>query len=164
MPLVDFDALPDTARVWVFGAAAPIHGAAADTLLRAVARHLAQWRAHGVPLVCASEWRDNQFLIVAVDEAATGASGCSIDGLFRELSAIESAVGTTLVGGGTVFWRDVNGVVQASDRPEFRAAAARGEIGGETIVFDTTVTSLGEFRARFEREARAGWHARLIAT
>ena len=83
----------------VFGAAAPVVDAAAQSLLTTVDAHLANWRAHGAPLVCAREWRDDRFLVIGVDEAATDATGCSIDGLFHVLRDIESLVGTTLVGG-----------------------------------------------------------------
>ena len=41
MPVVNFDALPDDARAWVFGAAAPVVGAAAQSLLSTVDAHLA---------------------------------------------------------------------------------------------------------------------------
>jgi hypothetical protein len=162
MPRVEFDVLPDAARVWVFGAAAPIVGTASEHLLHAVDQHLAQWRAHGAPLVCGRAWRDDQFLVVAVDEAATNATGCSIDGMFRVLASMESQVGTSLVGGGSVFWRDPDGAVHATDRSAFRAAAARGDITADTHVFDTTVTTLGNWRSHFERPARDSWHARLI--
>ncbi len=162
MPSVSFDTLPNDARVWVFGAAAPIRGSAAEQLMTAVDTHLAQWRAHGVPLVCARDWRDDRFLAVAVDEAATGASGCSIDGLFRVLTSIESAIGTSLVGGATVFWRDARGDVVVGDRPIFRTLAAAGEITAETCVFDTTVNTAGDWRSDFERPARETWHSHLI--
>ena len=95
MPHVEFRAMPPSARVWVFGAAAPVSGAACDAMLSAVDEHLDKWKAHGTPLVCAREWRDDRFLAVAVNEAATGASGCSIDGLFRSLARIEPVLGTT---------------------------------------------------------------------
>jgi hypothetical protein len=162
MPRVEFDVLPDAARVWVFGAAAPIVGTASEHLLHAVDQHLAQWRAHGAPLVCGRAWRDDQFLVVAVDEAATNATGCSIDGMFRVLASLESQVGTSLVGGGSVFWRDPDGAVHVADRSAFRAAATRGDITADTQVFDTTVTTLGDWRSHFERPARDSWHARLI--
>ena len=48
MPVVSFDALPDSARVWVFGAANPVTGAAAESLLATVDAHLTTWRAVGV--------------------------------------------------------------------------------------------------------------------
>ena len=162
MPVVHFDALPDSARVWVFGAAAPVTGAAAQSLLSAVDAHLATWRAHGAPLVCARVWRDDRFVVIGVDEAATGATGCSIDGLFHVLRDVESRVGTTLVGGGTVYWRDVAGAVVSGARSAFREAAAGGAVVAETHVFDTTVTTVGAYRSGFERAAAASWHGKLL--
>jgi hypothetical protein len=162
MPVVTFSALPHEARVWVFGAAAPVTGAAAQSLIAAVDAHLANWRAHGAPLVCAREWRDERFLVIGVDEAATGASGCSIDGLFHVLRDIESLVGTTLVGGGTVYWRDASGAVVSGARPVFREAAAGGTVSSDSPVFDTTVTTVGAYRAGFEKAAADSWHAKLL--
>lgn len=162
MPNVSFDTLPSSARVWVFGAAAPVVGAALEQLLRIVDDHLRDWRAHGTPLVCARVWRDDRFLAIAVDEAATGASGCSIDGLFRTLAGAESQIGTSLVGGDMIFWRDTAGTVQMATRSAFVAAAANKLVVTDTSVFDTAVTTVGEWRSQFERPARESWHARLI--
>lgn len=162
MPFVTFDALPDSARVWVFGAAAPVTGAAADSLLSMVDGHLQAWRAHGVPLVCARDWRDDRFLAIGVDEAATGASGCSIDALFHALRDAEAVVGTSLVGGAQVYWRDAQGMVQVTDRPGFRTAAASGAISADTPVFDTTIETAGAWRSAFEKPARESWQVRLL--
>jgi hypothetical protein len=162
MPRLDFGAMPDGARLWVFGAADAVTGSAASTLLAAVDATLDQWRAHGVPIVCAREWRDDRFLAIAADETATGASGCSIDSLYHALEQIEAAVGTSLTGSGDVFWRDADGVVQRSDRPTFRAAAAAGDVSEATPVFDTAILTAGAWRAGFEKAARESWHAKLL--
>ena len=162
MPKVDFSVMPDSARVWVFGAAAPVTGAARDALMLAVDAHLDTWRAHGAPLVCARDWRDDRFLTIAVDEAATGASGCSIDGMFRVLAAAEPQIGTSLTGGGTVFWRDASRGIRAAGRRAFSEAARAGEVTATTPVFDTTVSTVGDWRARFERSASESWHAKLV--
>jgi hypothetical protein len=163
MPTIAFDAMPAAARVWVFGAAAPITGAARDALFAAVDEHLSHWKAHGTPLVCARDWRDDQFLAVAVDEAATGASGCSINGLFRALTRLEPTLGTTMVDSGAVYWRAADGHVARATRPEFRAAAAGGAVTADTPVFDTTVNTVSAWRAAFERPVRESWHAKLAA-
>lgn len=163
MPRVEFSELPSSARVWVFGAAAPVMGAARDTLLDAVDAHLVKWKAHGAPLVCARDWRDDRFLAVAVDEAATGASGCSIDGLYRLLGTLEASIGTSLLDASAVFWRGADGQLHSGTRPEFRAAAAAGGIAADTPVFDTTVDNVGAWTEAFERPAAQSWHARLAS-
>lgn len=162
MPQVLFDALPPNARVWVFGASASLDEKARTTLLHAIDEHLANWRAHGTPLVCARDWRDNRFLAVGVDEAATGASGCSIDGIFRVLQSLQEKLGTQIVGGGTIYWREASGAIQSGGRMAFVDAVANGKVVGSTPVFDLTVSTVGEWRENFERAASSSWHAKLL--
>jgi hypothetical protein len=162
MPLVPFDTLPDDARLWIFGARAPLDDVDAPRLLGAVDGFLKTWKAHEQPLTCARDFREEYFLLVAVDERASNASGCSIDGLFRLLKQAEEGVGTSLVGGGTVYFRDKLGLVHALARGDFETLAAHGDVDGETPVFDTTITTVGDLRAKFERPARESWHADLL--
>ncbi len=163
MPLVPFAQLPDDARVWVFAARAPIDEVDEPRLLAAVDGFLLTWQAHGAALTCAREFRDEHFLVVGVDERATDASGCSIDGLFRVLQKVEDGIGTSMVGGGMVHFRDPGGMVHGVTQSQFEAMAAMGEVGAATAVFDTTVTTAGDYRTRFERPARDSWHTRLLA-
>jgi hypothetical protein len=162
MPSVEFEALPDAARVWVFAAAAPVTGAARELVFQTVDAHLVKWKAHGVPLVCARDWRDDRFLAVAVDERATNASGCSIDGMFRKLVALEPQIGSSLVAGHLVFWRDAAGTIYSAPRPVFAAAAHDGTVSRDTLVFDTTIDTVGAWRTAFEKPARESWHGKLF--
>src|SRR5436309_2078988 len=139
MPIVAFDALPDSARVWVFASDKALSGDAADRLLAAVDEFLSGWAAHGTPLRCARDWRDGRFLAVGVDVAAENASGCSIDGLFRALQQLEHTIGSRLIGGGRVFYRTKVGIETAS-RDEFAERVKTGDIARETPVFDTSLT------------------------
>lgn len=161
MPLVPFADLPDNARIWVFGSDTPITGAVADSLLAEVDRYLDQWKAHGFPLKAAREWRENRFLIIGVDPTEEQASGCSIDGLFRALQQLQKTIGAQLLGGGRVFFRDQSGATQSVPRDEFSSLAARGAIGPETPVFDTSVTRLDDWKTKFERPLANSWAASL---
>ena len=156
MPIVPFTSLPDSARVWVFGSDRLVQGAAADSLLAAVDQFLAQWRAHGLPLHCARDWRDERFLAIGVDVTQENASGCSIDGLFRTLQALERELGAQLLGGGRVFYR-TNGSTRVATRDEFERLIDRGEVTAETPVFDTSLTTAEAWRARFEQPAGKSW-------
>lgn len=162
MPLVPIDSLPDDARTWVFGATPALAPDARDALLAEVDDHLARWQAHGAPLTVARTLVHDRFLVVAVDQRTANASGCSIDGLYRALGRAQQAAGVELVAGGRVFWRDVHGTVQGGTRADFVAAAAAGAITPQSPAFDTTVQTLGAWRAGFERPVAAGWHAQLV--
>lgn len=162
MPLVPIEDLPDNARAWVFGADRNLDEGATDLLLREVDRFLSQWHAHGTPLTTGRDWKHGRFLTVAVDQSTAGASGCSIDGLFRNLKSLEPRLGASLVTSGVVFFRDQQGAIQCVERERFTALSTESKITPETRVFDPTVTTLGEWRARFELEAGDSWHSGLL--
>ena len=162
MPLVPFASLPDDARVWVFAAMAPLDEVDEPRLLAAVDGYLLTWKAHGAALTCAREFREEYFLAVGVDERTSGASGCSVDGLFRLLQKMEDGIGTSMVGGGNVYFRDPNGMVVWTTRSQFELMSKMREVSGGTTVFDLTVTTVGEFRARFELRAQESWHKALL--
>ena len=160
MPRTDFASLPDRARLWVFAADTPVADAA--PILHAVDAHLAQWAAHGVPLVCARDWRDERFLAIAVDEAATGASGCSIDGLFRTIGRVQSQSGADFLSSGRVAWRDPDGSIHVTPRAEFESLATAGTITAATPVFGTMAETVGAWRSSFERPAGESWASVLL--
>jgi hypothetical protein len=162
MPVVPFENLPDASRVWIFGSDRPLTEEGTTTLLAGVEEYLADWKAHGEPLTVASQFRDTRFLVVAVDQSTTGATGCSIDGLFRVLQRLEPQVGASVVGGGRVFYRDATAAVQSASRAEIPALAASGAITKDTVVFDTSITDLGRFRSGFEQRAKESWVKEML--
>jgi hypothetical protein len=161
MPTVGFDQLPGEARVWIFASDRALSASESAALLGEVDAFLAQWKAHGAPLRAAREWRDDRFLVIGVDPTHEQASGCSIDGLFRGLRAQEQKLGTSLVAGGRVFYRDASGAPQVSARKDVPSLAANGALRPESPVFDTSLTSAAAYRDRFEVPASESWVAAL---
>ena len=92
MPRVEFDALPDRGRLWVFPATQALTSAQSDAFLHEVDSFLDAWAAHGIPLRCGRQLRDDQFLIIGVDVDAEAPSGCSIDALVNRLRGLPSRV------------------------------------------------------------------------
>lgn len=162
MPATNFDTLPDSSRVWVYGADRQLESTARDKLLAATDAFLSQWKAHGVDLVSGRDWSEERFLTIGVDQEREGASGCSIDVLFRTFKSMETEIGAKLVTSGLVYFREKAGEIRAVPRDEFSSLGARGEIDGDTEVFDLSVTTLGEWKARFKSRAADSWHAALI--
>jgi hypothetical protein len=155
--------LPDSARLWVFGARRELSADAADALAAAAETHVGEWKAHGAPVVGGWELREGWFLLVGADEEATGVSGCSIDGLYRTLGGVERETGVELRDSSPVWFRGRAGEIRCVSRPDFRELLRSGEVNADTIVFDPTVRTLGEARAAFEKPLGESWHARAFA-
>ena len=162
MPRVDFNQLPDDARLWIFPAERPLSAPEQAQLLAMVDRFIDQWRAHAVPLTAGREIRYDRFLLVAVDQRQAGPSGCSIDALFRQTTTLEQEMGVALADHAPVLFRR-GGAIERMPRDAFAKLAAAGTVDFETAVFDNTVTSVGEVRAgRWETRVANTWHARAF--
>ena len=162
MPRVNFDQLPDDARLWIFPAARCLSEAEQAQLLMVVDRFIDQWGAHDVPLTAARELRYDRFLFVAVDQRKAGPSGCSIDALFRQTKALEQKIGIELVNHAPVVFRQ-GLTIDRVPRDQFAELAAAGKVGLETTVFDNTLTCVGDIRAgRWETRLANSWHARAF--
>lgn len=165
MPRIDFDRLPDEARLWIFGASRRLTTEEAALLLGEVDGFLETWNAHGTPLTCARDWWEDRFLLVAVDERTAPPSGCSIDAMVGVLKGLETRLDAELTGHGPVFWRGPDGEIRRASRGDFQRMADEGDVGPGTPVFDPTLTRMGELRAgKFETPARASWHGRAFWT
>ena len=163
MPRTDFARLPGDARLWIFGAARPLDARERAELLALVDRFLDGWKAHGAPLTAARDLREDRFLMVAVDEASVPPSGCSIDAMVNELKGLGEKLGVGLVGSGDVFYRAPSGQVQREERARFKQLADAGQVGPDTVVFDTTLTRVGRLSdGSWERPARESWHRRAF--
>lgn len=158
MPRVPFSSLPPTARLWVFAADRRLTSLERDALLSELDEFLDRWAAHKVPLPAACDLRYDQFVLIAVDESTTGASGCSIDTLVREMKRLEQRFGLTLVDHGPVLFREGDDVRRVS-RDAFHQLAAEGRVTADTIVFNNSLTSIGALQAgQWETRAGLSWH------
>jgi hypothetical protein len=162
MPSVNFDDMPDHARVWIFAADRAMNDAEKNAVGDTVDGFLEGWAAHGTPLTNARDLKYDQFLMIAVDESAAGASGCSIDAMVHRLKALEETLGLKLIDHSAVQFR-ASEEIRRVVRPEFAGLAEAGEVDASTTVFNNTVGTVGDVRAgRWETPAAESWHAQAF--
>lgn len=85
---VPFDDLLEEARVWVYQLNRELTDLEKSKIELVMKDFCGQWLAHGAPLRTSFQMVHNYFLILAVDENAGNASGCSIDGSVRVLKEL----------------------------------------------------------------------------
>jgi hypothetical protein len=160
MPQIPFDQLPPDARLWIFPAARPLNDEERRRVLAEADAFIDKWMAHGVPLTAGRDLRHNQFVLVGVNERAAGVSGCSVDALVRRMDQLGRELGVDLVDNAPVQYRD-GGTITRVSRDEFSALVTKGAVNLNTVVFDNTVTKVGDV-GRWEVRAADAWHARAF--
>ena len=87
--MADIKNMPAHSRVWVYQSDREFTTDEANQLEAQLATFTAGWAAHGNQLAAGAEFRYRRFIILAVDESQSGASGCSIDSSVRFIKSLE---------------------------------------------------------------------------
>ncbi len=158
---IDFDKLPDTARVWAYQANRSLSDGEVETIEESLEPALSEWAAHGQPLLASAQVIENRFVLVAVDEGYTLPSGCSIDASVRTLQQIGQQVGVDFFDRSAAV-QLVDGSVQTFSLPAIKAAVTDGLLTPDTIVFNTLVKTKAEFLADWLIRASDSWLKRYF--
>ena len=158
---VAFDQLPATARVWIYQASRPFTSEETVGMLPALARFAEEWTSHGRSLLASAAVLHQHCLVLGLDEAVAGASGCSIDASVRFVAQLEQHLGLELLEKSRLAFVQ-NGQVQLLNRRELKAAAASATVVPDTLYFDNTLATKGELDTHWPRPASETWLARYF--
>jgi hypothetical protein len=95
---------------------------------------------------------------VAVDEEKAMATGCSIDKLTHLFKEIGAHTGLDFFNRMIVHFEE-NDQIHSAPLNQFWALRKANKIDDQTIVLDTTVKTLGEFKSGWKKTFSASWHA-----
>lgn len=149
--------LPDHSRIWIYQSSAPLSADHQETIRTSLKSFTDQWQAHGKTLTAASDILHNHFAVIAIDEQAQEATGCSIDKSMHLVLGLESTLGIELTNRKRIAYRS-DGVITTSPMHEFWALRKAGRITGQTPVFDNLIKTLGELKTKWEIPFEESWH------
>lgn len=160
---VDFDELPDNARVWIFQATNFLEFEKLERMSARLLNFLESWQAHGKDLKASLEIRYDRFVIIALDEASYEATGCSIDKLTHLIQALETELHISLMDRTQIAFRDSeNGMIDTMHMMNFRAVLESGDIDQDTIVFNNLITTKGQLEKEWEVPVHKSWHKQWL--
>lgn len=142
--LVDFDLIPDNSRIWIYSSHMKLDKQKKLYIIKKISNHLKEWKAHDVPLKAAITIKEDHFIIIALDESQSNASGCSIDSLQRLIQEIESELSISLLNRLNVFYK-LNNEVLSVPLNQLKSVA-----DSETFFFDLTINKKSELSSYFK--------------
>jgi hypothetical protein len=159
--LVNFDELPETARVWIYQANRSFSEAELTEIKEKLDLFIAQWTAHGSNLFSGYKIEYKRFIIIGLNQNLNMASGCSIDASVHFIQQLEKAYNLDLLDKMTVSYKQGE-YVAYKDLSDFKKMAKDRAVSLNTIVFNNLVATKAEFLDNWEVPAKDSWHARFI--
>lgn len=153
--------LSDSCKIWVYFAEQSL-GEKEAIVSREVESFLAQWKAHGTPLVAGCEIVDNQMLVIAVDEASQQATGCSIDSQVRFMQQLGEQLDINFFNR-QLLAAQVGSGLKVYSFQDFDKALKEGTVSEHTKVFDHLLPNLGAIRSKGLNPLANSWHKNLLS-
>ncbi|NHF61095.1 ABC transporter ATPase [Flavobacteriaceae bacterium TP-CH-4] len=159
--LVEFEKLPETSRVWIYQANRSFSTEELAEIKQAMDAFIQEWTAHGQHLNAGYEIRYNRFIVLALDQTMSSASGCSIDASVHFIQELEKRYGVDLLDKMNVSYKQGE-YVAYKPLLEFKKMAKSKSVSPKTVVFNNLVTNKGEYLEHWEVPASESWHARFM--
>jgi len=122
---------------------------------------LGAWNTHGKPNTGDVFLLEGRLIIIVGENGVEGISGCSIDKSVAWIKSLSLEWGMDLMDRNWVMFEKSPGEIQFSRLNLFWALRKAQEVTDETLIFDTSVQTLGQFRREFKKPFSHSWHARM---
>ncbi|MEN8788474.1 MAG: ABC transporter ATPase [Flavobacteriaceae bacterium] len=159
--LVSIDQLPETSRVWIYQSDRKFSDEEVESIEAALDNFIQAWTAHGKDLKAGFEIRYHRFIVIALDQAHTAASGCSIDASVHFIQSLEQKFNLDLLDKMNVTFKQGEYIAYKS-LMDFKKMAKEKAISAKTVVFNNLVTDIREYRDHWEVPAEESWHKRFV--
>ncbi len=159
--MTNYTTLPDTSRVWIYQAQAPLSPKITEEIQAHLTKFATAWVSHNNQLHAFAKVFHNQFLVLMVDESQAGASGCSIDKSVHFMQQLEQHYQIVLFDRMTFTYKDGD-TIRSVPKNEFAALYKAGTITDETLVFDNLVKTKKDFDSQWVKPLASSWHKRMV--
>ena len=159
--MTDYKLLPDTSRVWIYQAQAPLSPKNAQEIETHLTKFADTWVSHNNQLHAFAKVYHHQFLVLMVDENQAGASGCSIDKSVHFMQQLEQHYNIVLFDRMTFTYKDGE-TIKSAPKQEFAALYKAGTIDDTTLVFDNLIKTKKDFDTQWIKPLGTSWHKRMV--
>ncbi|GAB1445257.1 MAG: hypothetical protein KF860_05130 [Cyclobacteriaceae bacterium] len=158
---IPFNEISDQAKVWVYQMNREISAPEMEEMATAIETFCSQWQAHGEPLQTSFDIAYNHFLILAVDENASEASGCSVDGSVRVLKELGDRMEIDFFDRGQAAFL-INGKIDLYSISKLKELFNAGTLNASMNTFNNLVTTKADYLQNWSVSVAESWLARYL--
>lgn len=158
---VSFDKISDKARVWIYQSDRKFSEKETQELESGSQQFAEKWAAHGTGLTASAKVFHDQFLVLAVDESAHGASGCSIDSSVAFVKQAEQRFGVNFFDRTKVAFL-LKDEIYLESIQNLKNKIEVGEIAKDTLTFNNLVATKEEMKDNWLSPAQDTWLERYF--
>ncbi len=158
---IPFNELAPESRLWIYQANRVLLSDEVEIISTQVKVFCEKWLAHGSPLKTSFKIEHNLFLILAVDENVSGASGCSIDGSVRMLKEFQTQLGIDFLDRSNVAFFIDNKIV-LHKFIDLKRLFSEGILTDKSVSFNNALTSKQDVETKWMAFTSESWLSKYL--
>ena len=159
--IFSFEKIRDESRIWIFQSNRLIPDSHIELLENKISNFLISWTSHGNELAVSSKIEYNLFLIIALDQSQSAASGCSIDKLVAFIKKLENEFRIRLLDRLDISYKN-NDKISVVRLDDFKRKILEKKINNDTIVFNNLINLKADLANNWEVPISRSWHKKLM--
>jgi hypothetical protein len=153
--------LSPESRIWIYQTSRKLNQQEESTIAETLKSFCDQWAAHGSGLSTSFRIDHHCFVLLAVDEQAGDASGCSIDSSVRVLKELEQKLKLDFFDRSEIaFWH--NDEVVKHPLSQLKNLFADGRLNHDSESFNTLAATLGDWNENPRMSVANSWLKRYL--
>lgn len=157
----NWDQIGNNGKIWLYGAKRRLLTHELRYIDRALSQFCDEWAAHGEKLNCGFQIKDEQFILIAVDEGDVTASGCSIDSSVGLIKKIDHQFQLDLFNRLRVYHLE-DGNLETTDITSARQSISEQKWKANDLLINTTALSKGEVESQWLLPLSKSWLAKYL--
>lgn len=158
---IPFENLPEESRIWIYQSNRKFSDDEIAEIESDLKTFVDDWAAHGTSLEASFITKYNRFIILAVNQEAQQATGCSIDKSVEFIQSLEQKYKVDLLDKMNVTYKQGEFLTHKS-LLDFKRMAKEKAVSANTIVFNNLVNTIEEWKENWEVPAEDSWHSRFF--
>jgi hypothetical protein len=159
--LVDFNTLPEESRIWIYQSNRSFSEEELSEIKEKLNIFIENWTAHGSDLKSGYTIEYKRFIVIALNQNISNATGCSIDASVHFIQQLEKDYNVDLMDKMNVSYKQGEYVAHKT-LLDFKKMAKDKAVSKNTIVFNNLVDNIAEFKENWEVPASESWHSRFL--
>ena len=158
---VPFEKIQTSSRIWIYQANRPFNSEEAKIISDALFTFTESWLVHGSPMQASFSLEYDQFVILAADEDANAASGCSIDDSVRTFKKLGQVLTIDFFDRSLVAFKKGEHVFTVPSS-ELKTKLNEGAWNNDTLVFNNLVNTKQDLTQAWLVPAASSWLKRYL--
>ena len=159
--ILPFNKMPIDSRIWIYQSDRKFNESELIEIKYKLTKFLEKWTAHGSDLKSSFEINYDRFIIIALNEKSTKASGCSIDSCVHFIQQIEKDHNLNLMDKMNVAFKQGE-YISYKSIVEFKSLIKNKSVSKSTIVFNNLVVDINDYNKNWEVPVTKSWHSRFF--